>query len=63
MVEKSNVILTGGADATEVLRLIDNDIESNYYTDREHLLNNEADVKASDIRQFKITITVEEINK
>ena len=58
---KSNIILTGGADATEVLELISNDVQSNYYTDKEHLLSREEDVKENEIRQFKITITVEEI--
>lgn len=54
-------ILTGGADAKEVLGLITNDVQSNYYTDKTDLLHNEEDVKECDVRQFTVTVTVEEI--
>lgn len=58
---KSTIILSGGADTSEVLNLITNDVQSNYYTHKDDLLDNETDVKENDIRQFKITISVEEI--
>jgi hypothetical protein len=57
----SNVILTGGADAKELLTLITDEVEANYYTDKGHLLENETDVEENDIRKFKVTISVEEI--
>jgi hypothetical protein len=54
-------ILTGRADSEEVLQLLTNDIQSNYYIDKADLLINEVDVKEPDIRKFKVTIAVEEI--
>ncbi len=54
-------IFTGGADSKEVLELLIGDTQSNYYIDKTDLLLNENEVAESDIRQFRVTITVEEV--